>query len=92
MTLSAELETAILTLSWWSWDPFTDAHKKMIEDLKVFYKSYDRLPITRGKLPNETQLAFWINNRRAEKNRGTLSDDLKIMIATLPWWSWGNDT
>jgi superfamily II DNA or RNA helicase/sulfur relay (sulfurtransferase) DsrC/TusE family protein len=91
-TLSVELETEILTLPWWSWNPRADAHLKTIEDLKVFYKSYDRLPITRGKLPNETQLAFWINNRRAEKNRGTLSDDLKIMIATLPWWSWGNDT
>ena len=91
-TLSAELETDILTLPWWSWNPRADAHLKTIEDLKVFYKSYDRLPITHGKLPNETQLAFWINNRRAEKNRGTLSADLKIMIATLPWWYWGDNT
>jgi sulfur relay (sulfurtransferase) DsrC/TusE family protein len=86
--LSAELEATILTLPWWTWDPFTDAHKRSIEDLKIFYETYHDVPINRGKRHNESRLAAWINSRRTEKRKGRLSVELEAVILTLPWWSW----
>ena len=86
--LSAELETAILTLPWWSWDPFADAHKKVITDLTLFYETYGEAPISKGTRPNEKKLATWIYTRRYDKKKGVLSADLEASILTLPWWSW----
>jgi superfamily II DNA or RNA helicase len=87
--LSAELESMILTLPWWSWDPFTDAHKKAIEDLKAFFTLHGTAPAHGGKRPTEKTLATWIDKRRNDKLKGKLSAELESMILTLPWWSWG---
>ena len=87
-TLSAELEASILTLPWWSWDVHADAHRKMIEDLKSFYETYNESPTQKGKRPNEAILGSWIGNRRIDKQKGTIPTELEATIMTLPWWSW----
>ncbi len=86
--LSAELETNILTLPWWSWDPVADSHQKTIEDLKEFYQTYQEAPYDKGTRPNEKKLASWIGTRRIDKREGKLSAELEAHILTLPWWSW----
>ena len=90
--LHIELETQILTLPWWSWDVYTDAHRKVIDDLKSFYEMYNEAPITHGKRPNEKKLATWMVSRRADKQKGILSTELEANILTLPWWSWNART
>jgi sulfur relay (sulfurtransferase) DsrC/TusE family protein len=86
--LDAELEAKIITLPWWSWDPFTDAHTKAIEDLKLFYETYKEVPISRGKRPNEKTLATWMSARRKDKKKGKLDAEIEAQVLTLPWWSW----
>ena len=87
-TLSTELEGTIMTLTWWSWEPIADNHRTIIEDIKIFYDTYQEVPVKNGKRPNEAHLASWISNRRTHKKNNTLSDELEVMIMTIPWWSW----
>jgi sulfur relay (sulfurtransferase) DsrC/TusE family protein len=82
------LKTYILTLPWWSWDPHTDSHKYAIEQLKLFYETYEDTPVRNGTRPNEKRLTIWIENRRRDKKNGILSAELEATIITLPKWSW----
>ena len=88
--LESYLESQILTIfPWWSWDPISDSHKKIMNDISDFYKKYNEEPKGNGKRDNERKFASWIGSRRQNKKEGTLNVDLEShIISTFSWWSW----
>jgi len=95
--ITAELESAIMNaFPWWSWDIFSDSHKKIIGEILEFYRKYNEIPVQtrmegkeRGNRDNEKILARWMETRRKEKRSGVLNSEIEsAILKALPWFSW----
>jgi len=63
----------------------------MVEDIASFYEVYHEEPKQRGSRGNgtESRLSLYINNRRVEKNKGSMDRQVRALIEDMwPWFDW----
>lgn len=91
--LNPELEKLLFEkLHWFSFDPFMDQHIKTINEIADFYEKFLDGPKYGGtRTPDESRLGTYIHNKKCEKNRGKLSNELEMLFKTkLSWVSFEN--
>lgn len=57
-----------------------------MENLIALYKAESRLPSFKGKSPGERALAVWLQRRRQDADRGTLSPTYREGLKAIPGW------
>lgn len=77
---------------WFSWDSLViQHHRQMVNDIASFYEVYHGEPKQRGSRGNgtESRLSLYINNRRIEKNKGSMDGQVRTLIEDMwPWFDW----
>ena len=77
---------------WFSWDSLViQRHRQMVEDIASFYEVCHEEPKQRGSRGNgtESRLSLYINNRRVEKNKGSMDRQVRALIEDMwPWFDW----
>jgi hypothetical protein len=64
----------------------SSAGLRNLENLIALYKSEGRLPSFKGPLPGERTLAVWLQRRRHDAIRGTLSPTYREGLKAIPGW------
>ena len=86
--LDTETVKLLESLPMWSWAPDADQFEKTIVWYRQYVAENGRLPRQSQEDSEVKQLTTWIGDLRKKYKKGTLPDDLKARLETLPIWSW----
>lgn len=76
-----------LTLAFFEQDGFVVRELRNMEDLIALYKTEGRFPSTKGRSsPPGAALAMWLQRRRQDANRGSLSPIYREGLKAIPGW------
>jgi len=77
---------------WFSWDSLVmQRHRQIVSDIALFYEVYREEPKQRGSRSNgtESRLSLYINNRRIDKSKGIIDEQVRTLIeGAWPWFDW----
>ena len=74
-----------------SWDPKTEERNIILNNIARFYNTYGEEPKQNGirENGNEAKMSAYISQRRNNKKKGTLNEDIEKQInKALPWFKW----
>lgn len=74
-----------------SWDPKTEERNIILNNIARFYNTYGEEPKQNGIRENgdEAKMSAYISQRRNNKKKGTLNEDIEKQInKALPWFKW----
>ncbi len=75
-----------------SWDPRTEERGVILHNIARFHARYSEEPKQNGTRENgnEAKMAAYLSQRRNNKKKGTLNEEIEKQInKALPWFSWG---
>lgn len=73
-----------------SWDPKTEERLSLLQKIVEFHFKYNDEPRVNGKREDyEHQLGSYLSQRRVDKNKGELNEEIENQISKiLPWFKW----
>jgi len=75
-----------------SWGGKTEERNTLLKNIASFYTTYSEEPKQHGvrENGNEAKMAAYLSQRRNNKKKGTLSEEIEKQInKALPWFQWG---
>ena len=75
----------------WEWED-ADTWDEKLQHWVTMYKRIQKTPSESSKDPEEKRVGVWQKRQRAEKRKGTLSEERITKLDAIPGWEWDTDT